>query len=106
MRVIMAHVHEPPPPLSHFSSDIPADLERVVMRCLAKDPADRFQNVTSLGEALRQCVAADLWTRQRATEWWQQSEGHIAEAPVAELGSPSAELEEGVWLIGEQVNRY
>jgi len=38
MRVIMAHVHEPPPPLSQFSSDIPADLERVVMRCLAKDP--------------------------------------------------------------------
>jgi tRNA A-37 threonylcarbamoyl transferase component Bud32 len=93
MRVIMAHVHEPPPPLSQISSDIPADLERVVMRCLAKDPADRYQNVTSLGEALRQCVAAGLWTRQRAAEWWQESEGQIAESPLAEIGSPSAELE-------------
>lgn len=93
MRVILAHVHDSPPPLSQVTSDVPADLERVVMRCLAKDPADRFQNVASLAEALRQCVAAGLWTRQRAAQWWQQSEGQLAESPAVELGSPSAELE-------------
>jgi serine/threonine-protein kinase len=93
MRVIMAHVNDPPPPMSQFSGDIPADLERVVMKCLAKDPAERFQNVTSMGEALRGCVAAGLWTRQRAADWWQQAEGQLTEGSNVELGSPSAELE-------------
>jgi serine/threonine-protein kinase len=93
MRVIMAHVHEPPPRLSQFTSDIPADLEQVVMRCLAKDPADRYQSANSLGQALRECVAAGIWSRQKAADWWLQSEGQFAEPAVVELGSPSAELE-------------
>ena len=43
--------------------EIPADLERVVLRCLAKKPADRFQTAVDLREALAACEAASRWNR-------------------------------------------
>ena len=42
---------------------MPADLERVILRCLAKSPEDRFQDVDSLEQALAECAAADQWTQ-------------------------------------------
>ena len=43
---------DPVPPLSTFVS-VPPDLEAVVMRCLEKDPAKRFQTVAELARALQ-----------------------------------------------------
>jgi hypothetical protein len=34
---------------------VPADLEAVVLRCLAKEPQGRFPDVASLDEALAAC---------------------------------------------------
>ncbi len=49
--VMIAHAHEPVRPPSSFRTGIPEDLERVVLRCLAKDPADRFPDALSLERA-------------------------------------------------------
>jgi Tol biopolymer transport system component/predicted Ser/Thr protein kinase len=38
---------EPKPP-SELSRDLPADFERIILRCLRKDPARRFQGMTEL----------------------------------------------------------
>ncbi len=38
---------EPPPPLSDFAV-VSTDVERVVMRCLAKEPAERYPNANAL----------------------------------------------------------
>jgi hypothetical protein len=43
--------HDPPPPGS-FGVPVPASLERVVLRCLQKDPAERFQSARDLAFAL------------------------------------------------------
>ncbi len=45
-----AVLHEQPS--SAASRDVPAGLERVIQRCLAKDPAERFQTAADLGFAL------------------------------------------------------
>ena len=45
MRVLMAHVHDPPPAPSQVRAEVPADLEQVILRCLAKDPAERYADV-------------------------------------------------------------
>jgi eukaryotic-like serine/threonine-protein kinase len=45
------HVHEQAPPASSVV-EVPADLEAIVLRCLEKDPADRFQSATELEHAL------------------------------------------------------
>jgi serine/threonine-protein kinase len=54
---------------------VPADLESVMMRCLAKSPADRFQDVDSVGKALAAC--ADQWTGEQATVWCGNSTSNL-----------------------------
>ena len=48
----MQHVHGEPPRLRRLRSRIPRELETVVMRTLAKDPADRYQSAGELRAAL------------------------------------------------------
>jgi serine/threonine-protein kinase len=45
-------VNDPPTPLREVRPDAPADLERVILRCLQKDLSLRFQNVGQLALAL------------------------------------------------------
>jgi len=49
--VISAHMTKVPPPLRSVA-DVPAELEAVVTRCLAKERADRFSTVRELSDAL------------------------------------------------------
>src|SRR5262249_25449798 len=70
MEVMMAHARDPVVPPSHYMPGIPEDLERVVLRCLAKDPADRFPDAETLEQALSDCECADLWNLKLAARWW------------------------------------
>ena len=47
--VAMRHVQERPVPPSHLNPDVPPDLERVVMRALAKDVERRYQTADEMG---------------------------------------------------------
>jgi serine/threonine-protein kinase len=62
MEVIAAHLYEVPEPLSRHRPDVPADLEAVVLRCLAKEPNARFPNAQSLNAALSSCCPAAQWS--------------------------------------------
>jgi serine/threonine-protein kinase len=57
------------PPSKH-GFQIPEELDNVVVRCLAKDPFDRFQSATELATALRACDCAKLWNHEMAARWW------------------------------------
>ena len=60
---MIAHTRDPVEPPSSVRENIPQDLERVVLRCLAKAPADRFQDAKSLERALSECAAPANGTR-------------------------------------------
>ena len=77
IKVIFAHAHEPVVPPSEHCPEIPADLEAVILRCLAKNPADRFQNTAEMADALAACQSADGWSRRQAAEWWSRQEDRI-----------------------------
>jgi serine/threonine-protein kinase len=47
-----AIVHEPPPPPSSRRSDVPRELDDIVLRLLAKSAADRFQTARDVVEAI------------------------------------------------------
>ena len=66
MKLIAAHLYEVPEPLSRHRGDVPADLEAVILRCLAKDPNARFPDAKSLNAALSSCAAAGQWTAREA----------------------------------------
>jgi serine/threonine-protein kinase len=71
LKVLFAHANEPVTPPSQLRDDIPDDLEEIVLRCLAKRPADRFQDAAALAQALRSCELWGGWTRENAAHWWQ-----------------------------------
>jgi serine/threonine-protein kinase len=82
--VVMAHVNaKPAPPSTHVAS-LPADLERVVMRCLAKRPDERFATMRELEAALAACECAGQWTAADARRAWA-----VARAGAAENWSAS-----------------
>ncbi len=59
--VMMAHARDPVAPPSQIVPGLPEDLERVVLRCLAKKRGERFPSVRALGEALAACTSVSEW---------------------------------------------
>jgi len=74
VQLILAHAHEEVTPPSEHNADVPADLERVILRCLAKSPGDRHQTAAALAEGLSKCDAAARWSGERAAQWWLEDE--------------------------------
>jgi len=72
LKVMIAHAHDEVVPPRQIRPDIPDDLEQVVLRCLAKQPAARYQDAGSLRQALADCGAAGAWTRESAARWWRE----------------------------------
>lgn len=54
--IIMQHIQTLPPALSEKVSGLPPEVERVVMRALAKDPEARFPRITDFAEAFEQAL--------------------------------------------------
>jgi serine/threonine-protein kinase len=78
VETMAAHLREPVPPPRGLRPDLPADLEVVVLRCLAKDPAGRYADVDQLEQALAGCACAGTWTEADARAWWHQEEAASA----------------------------
>jgi serine/threonine protein kinase/dipeptidyl aminopeptidase/acylaminoacyl peptidase len=51
---LSAILHEHPKPVSGIAPTIPADLEKLINRCLRKDPAKRFQHMDDMKVALEE----------------------------------------------------
>ncbi len=47
-------IREPAPAISDFRPDLPNHLQRIVRRCLAKDPEDRYQTIKDVAIELRE----------------------------------------------------
>jgi serine/threonine-protein kinase len=80
MAVMIAHSRDPVTPPSQLRPGIPSDLEEVVLRCLAKNPDDRYSDTSRLAEALKACADAINWSPEHAAEWWRT---HGQNAPAA-----------------------
>lgn len=69
--MIVAHLQkEPIPPSQRAGIAIPADLDGLVLRLLAKDPDARPASAAELSELLRQCRDLAPWTPGDAERWW------------------------------------
>ncbi|MCA9232695.1 MAG: serine/threonine protein kinase [Planctomycetales bacterium] len=72
IKVMVAHSSEQPRPPRDWNPEVPVELEEIILRCLEKQPEDRFQDATALAEALRDVPISRPWTRTNASDWWQE----------------------------------
>ena len=61
---------QPVPPSQRSELPVPARLEDIILRCLAKKPQDRPASARELSDLLADC-GVPVWTQDRASEWWQ-----------------------------------
>jgi serine/threonine-protein kinase len=70
--LIVKHSSEEPLPVSKRTEEaLPADLERIIMSCLEKDPAKRPESADDLDQELGAVKCGEVWTQERARRWWE-----------------------------------
>ncbi len=87
IKIIIAHTNEPVSPPSKHCPDVPADLEKLILRCLEKDPVRRFQNIAEVAHALNECESAGRWSMEHSTQWWEGRASSSDRAPQASKSS-------------------
>lgn len=71
MALAAAHIHTPPQaPSTRTDRPIPEALDRLVLSCLAKSPANRPSSAGALARELDAVYAGPPWTQERARDWW------------------------------------
>jgi serine/threonine-protein kinase len=75
-------VHTPAPRVSSVAAEaVPADLDDLIARCLAKSTEQRPASAAEVAAELDRLLVAAPWTNQQARTWW---EAHVARnAPAA-----------------------
>jgi serine/threonine-protein kinase len=91
IEIASAHLNQEPTPPSARVDGVPADLEAVLLRCLAKAPEARFADADALRAALLACADAGSWTQAEARAWWDEHEERLdAAEPDGEPSSSDA----------------
>jgi len=94
--LIRTHVTEPIPVLK-VRGWLPAELEQLIVQCLAKEPAHRPRDARSLATQLTAIAipTEHAWTKAMATAWWRHLEPSERSSPeavtVAGAGEPPRE---------------
>ncbi len=86
---ILMHIQQPVPSLLDFDPQIPAEIDDVVRRAMAKNPADRYQTAGQFSRAL-QTVAATVGDMQRSPQQMSTTTATLPGAP-----SPAAPTRKG-----------
>ena len=70
-QMLLHHAQTAPAPPSQVSElPIPDALDRILMTCLEKDPANRLSSALELDAQLARVRCEQPWTDERAQAWW------------------------------------
>ena len=97
VEVCSHHLHSAPlPPSARLGSELPSDLEQLVLSCLEKAPERRPASARALQAALRGCRDARSWSEEDAQRWLEAHgaslRGRHARAPVSGSATIAVDL--------------
>ncbi len=74
MMMMVQHIQAvPEPPSARAPHKVSRDLDELVLRCLAKDPADRPRDAVELARLFDELHVKDRWSDVTAHEWWARN---------------------------------
>jgi serine/threonine protein kinase/DNA-binding beta-propeller fold protein YncE len=88
LAVVWAKLSEPPPPLSPRRGDLPAAIDDVMQRGMARAPGDRFGNCGEFATALREVLGLDSGPRSVPPAFRSPTEVAM---PAVSSGAPPTE---------------
>ncbi len=89
----------PMPPSSHDAL-ISADIDRVVMKCLARDPENRYSSAAPLSRALQQLVAGEaLDDQETQTPSYAPLRGIVVASPESDFHVEGAKHHRWSWTL-------
>jgi serine/threonine-protein kinase len=71
VQMLAAHLYEQPVPLTTYRPELSCELQEVVLRCLTKNPAERFADAGSREMALAACQTVGTWSECEAADRWR-----------------------------------
>jgi serine/threonine protein kinase len=109
-------IREQPAPIATMAADAPADLQRIVRRCLAKDPEDRYQTIKDVAIEIKDVrrelqgrASIDITVPPASTVGSTIHEGadasHIPAAPASLSPTPSSTRSSNAEYIFDEIKR-
>src|SRR5436190_5786833 len=110
-------IREQPTPIANFNPDVPYDLQRIVRRCLAKDPEERYQTIKDVAIEIKE-VRRDLQGRAGidttvpsastvgSTIHEAADAAHISAAPISLSPVPSSTHPSSAEYVVNEIKRH
>ena len=89
LSLLSSIIKDPMPPLAAARSDVPSDLDRIIRRCLAKEPERRYQTAIDLRNELEE-LQQQMLTRHGRRRCRHRHRGPGSPAPPRRLRSRSS----------------
>jgi serine/threonine-protein kinase len=90
--IALKHMKTPPEPPSRRSGrSVPDDLERIILKCLEKDPGARPSSAADVERMLAACKIP-RWTDEDASAWWARHLPPTSPLRTASQAQPLAPL--------------
>jgi len=104
-------IREPAPQVSSINPSVPPDLQRIIRRCLAKDPEERFQSIKDVAIELRE-VRRELADGREvdmtvpplsvdSSMMREQPSTGVSSVPPTISGTSSTNISSAEYLVGE-----
>lgn len=84
VQVIEAHAKAEVIPPSEIVPGLPFDLEQIILKCLQKNPDERYDCIEDMRYALTFCQDSGLWTTERAAIWWADCAPEVVTEPLCD----------------------
>ncbi len=89
------HLEKPAPPPSAFGTELPRELDSLVLKLLEKKPQDRFQNVSELKEELSKIIPSATWGAE-STSYLNRVYGGKVLVPAQEYNTLKEKLDQSL----------